>query len=243
MIGERQGTKFSKFRCLSWPYHIFPCLLFGCSLCWSIMWKFLLWGFVRVQKIVWSIIFCWWTEVPDWIYWCGVHYLDYCCQLWLGVLFRLEYCWASIVPPDKFRRKLNKKDGSIPGSGAYPAKLLVLSAPMLSLWFMNLVGLYGLEHIRNGIYTFCLEHAMFRGMHPVAVFLSKPRKPPDGVISSLLVLLLVVMFYIRMIFRGICVIWKYSIFNPSNMLMNLRKATTSVHSWLHGRSHQFQGGG
>ena len=37
-------------------------------------------------------------------------------------------------------------------------------------------------------------------MHPVAVFLSQQRKPPDGSISQLMVLLLVVMFYIRMFF-------------------------------------------
>ena len=172
MIGKRQGTKFFKFRCLSWPYYIFPYLLFGLSFFWSIMWKSFLLTLFLVQRIGCAFISFWWTEVPDWIYWCGISWLNYCCKLMLRFLFRMEYLWLLTVPQDKFRRSLRNRRGCIPGYGAYPAKLLVLSAPMLSLWFMNLVGLYGLEHLSNGIYTFCLEHGETRGMHPLAVFVS-----------------------------------------------------------------------
>ena len=237
---------FFKFGCLSWPYYTFPYLLFGFSLFWGIMWRSFLWIGTLVQKIVWSFIFFWWTELPDWIYWCGIHCLDYCCQLWLRFLFRMEYSWSSIVLPDKFRRSLRRRHDCIPGCGAYPAKLLVLSAPMLSLWFINMVGLYGLEHLSNAIYSLCWEHGEIRGMHPMAVFLSQPRKPPDGVISRLMVLFLVVMVYNGMTFCEIHVIWKFSMFNPRNMptfSVTLKNAIALAHSWFDRRPYQFKGGG
>lgn len=80
-----------------------------------------------------------------------------------------------------------------------------------------------------------------------AVVLSQPRKPPDGVMSELLVLFLVVLFYLEMIFCGICVIWKFSIFNPRNMptfsatLMKLKNTTAIAHLWINRRSYQLQG--
>ncbi len=183
----------SFLRCFSWPFTVFPLLIFQ-WIC----------GFATYASRVYDNFV--YTEFPGWLD-CIIIFGRLRLMEWhMYFTIQIDYLLRLSCPIGRSEKYLKHFDGTIE---AYPADFCILSEFMLTMWFARMIGACDmLMHLSN-LHLLCWYAASDRFKVPYDYLSARIKKPPDGIITGGLIFLLMIMINCIMFINGLYFIWVF----------------------------------